>query len=247
MPEKLCLGQEALEFAICEEQSAEASFETPDCKACNLCVKAVGRQLLLLGDVVSMLDTQREEANREKERADIQFEELKGVAYTDHKTGLGNSRYLEYKFSEFAKEHSRFGMLFIDIANFKKVNDMRGHTYGDIVLRETAEFLTESIRGKDDAVACREGGDEFIILISFEQRDENSFGKPEDEQTKLDKVAKRLADQFINTDFAGEHNNELSDIDKMRLRIGSSIYSPGLSFDQFKSMADPKKQPTVRK
>jgi diguanylate cyclase (GGDEF)-like protein len=54
-------------------------------------------------------------------------------------------------------------LLFIDLDNFKEVNDAHGHETGDRLLVEVARILRESVRG-DDMVA-RMGGDEFAVLL----------------------------------------------------------------------------------
>ena len=55
------------------------------------------------------------------------------------------------------------GLLFIDLDDFKRINDGWGHTAGDHVLRVTAQRLSESVRRRD--LVVRYGGDEFLVLI----------------------------------------------------------------------------------
>lgn len=59
------------------------------------------------------------------------------------------------------KRHGRFTLLFLDLDNFKPVNDTLGHTTGDDLLRKIAQILVQHIRGVD--IIGRPGGDEFII------------------------------------------------------------------------------------
>ncbi|HWJ79731.1 MAG TPA: GGDEF domain-containing protein, partial [Niallia sp.] len=56
-----------------------------------------------------------------------------------------------------------FALLFIDIDNFKEINDTYGHKYGDIALKLIASRIKRSIREND--FLCRFGGDEFILLV----------------------------------------------------------------------------------
>ncbi len=97
-----------------------------------------------------------------------QAEELiKQMAYHDQLTGLPN-RYLlnDYlqKYLSFSKRNNNsLAVMFLDIDNFKMVNDHKGHDIGDALLKEVASRLVNSIREGD--VAARLGGDEFIILL----------------------------------------------------------------------------------
>ncbi len=61
------------------------------------------------------------------------------------------------------RDKTEIAVIFIDIDNFKKINDSMGHDVGDIVLKESAKRLKDSIRESD--IVARFGGDEFVILI----------------------------------------------------------------------------------
>ncbi len=64
-----------------------------------------------------------------------------------------------------AKRHEQLGaLLFIDLDNFKIINDTCGHRTGDLLLKEAAKRLTSLLRKED--LACRLGGDEFVVLLS---------------------------------------------------------------------------------
>jgi len=64
-----------------------------------------------------------------------------------------------------AKRHEQFGaLLFIDLDNFKTINDSFGHRVGDTLLKQTAKRLNNLLRKED--LACRLGGDEFVVLLS---------------------------------------------------------------------------------
>jgi diguanylate cyclase (GGDEF)-like protein len=86
------------------------------------------------------------------------------MAYTDHLTGLYNQQGLAVKCAEELEDRSvQSAVLFMDLDNFKSVNDRYGHSMGDKVLYEVGKILKEETRGKD--VVGRYGGDEFVALL----------------------------------------------------------------------------------
>jgi len=96
-----------------------------------------------------------------------QEELIKYQAYHDALTGLPNRILLKSRIDK-AIAHStrnknRFGVIFLDLDNFKIINDSLGHAIGDMLLKEAADRLRKIAR-TDDTVA-RLGGDEFIILV----------------------------------------------------------------------------------
>ena len=93
---------------------------------------------------------------------------IKKLAYYDPLTGLAN-RTLFYEISEkylatAKRNKSILGLMFIDVDNFKNINDMYGHKTGDKVLLEVANILKKCTRRSD--VIARYGGDEFLVLLS---------------------------------------------------------------------------------
>lgn|GEM_PF-1895361 len=98
-----------------------------------------------------------------------QTEELRHRAYHDHLTGLPNrmygTRYLSETIEKARRDQGRIALLFIDLDNFKEVNDTLGHSEGDLLLKMVASRL-QSIAMHDDMVA-RLGGDEFTIITSL--------------------------------------------------------------------------------
>ncbi len=94
--------------------------------------------------------------------------QIRRHAFYDNLTGLANRLTLNTTLEQHLytlKENNRFaGVLFIDIDNFKTINDSLGHHIGDELLKIFADRLS-SIISKDDVVA-RLGGDEFVILLS---------------------------------------------------------------------------------
>ena len=62
------------------------------------------------------------------------------------------------------RSDSKVALLFLDLDNFKTVNDSLGHTQGDGMLKSVARRLHESVRETD--TLCRQGGDEFLVILT---------------------------------------------------------------------------------
>ena len=96
------------------------------------------------------------------------YKELCYVVDHDNLTGLYTRKYaldrLPLLLNEAKQANNRLVLMFIDIDDFKLINDTYGHPVGDRVLSEVADNLSNCVR-KDDLVA-RIGGDEFLILLS---------------------------------------------------------------------------------
>lgn len=98
-----------------------------------------------------------------QERMDTE-KRLEERASRDSLTGLYNRAAAERKIEKIMKKKASSGtLLFIDIDDFKKINDNFGHQYGDNVLISISEIIKSNFRGRD--VCCRFGGDEFIIYM----------------------------------------------------------------------------------
>ena len=87
---------------------------------------------------------------------------LRDQATTDSVTGLSNLRGLYEEFSGISDGEPR-AVLFMDLDDFKAVNDTHGHSTGNTVLQEVGRRIRESVRGDD--VVARIGGDEFAVLL----------------------------------------------------------------------------------
>lgn len=92
------------------------------------------------------------------------------LAITDPLTGMYTRRYCEAVQRKFLDAHEGgaddegFCILMLDLDHFKKVNDTHGHQVGDEILIQLAELIRSNIRYDD--VACRYGGEEFIVLVA---------------------------------------------------------------------------------
>ena len=84
-------------------------------------------------------------------------------AESDALTGMGNRLYLARRMQAALAAGRAFGLLFLDLRQFKRLNDEHGHRIGDEVLRLVAKRIQALVRARD--VAVRLGGDEFVILV----------------------------------------------------------------------------------
>ncbi|HAJ56475.1 MAG TPA: hypothetical protein DCL35_01755 [Candidatus Omnitrophica bacterium] len=93
---------------------------------------------------------------------------LLDLSMRDVHTGVYNYRYLTERLSEEIKRAKRyfrpFSVIMSDIDFFKAVNDTYGHSFGDIVLKEFASLLKQSVRETD--IVVRSGGEEFIVFLA---------------------------------------------------------------------------------
>jgi diguanylate cyclase (GGDEF)-like protein len=95
------------------------------------------------------------------------LEEIKKLAIRDGLTGLYNYRHfwelLVHEIMKSRRYQSPLSLLFLDLDNFKIINDTLGHLQGDLVLKTLAAYLQGGVRQAD--VACRYGGEEFLVLL----------------------------------------------------------------------------------
>ncbi|MDC7231714.1 MAG: GGDEF domain-containing protein [Spirochaetales bacterium] len=124
---------------------------------------------------------------------------LYNLSVLDDLTGLYNKRYL-VKFLE--KEYNRtqrhgreFTLVFIDLDNFKKINDSMGHLAGDRVLKSISEIILDNIRNYD--IAARYGGDEFVIIFP-----ETSLNEAELRMKGLQELFEKFAEQYRDQEFS---------------------------------------------
>lgn len=90
-------------------------------------------------------------------------DELLRQASQDYLTGLKNRQYLRLAEPVWVgKDSPPFAVFFIDLDNFKNINDSHGHSYGDLLLKQVAERLVSTFSSAD--LVCRQGGDEFIVI-----------------------------------------------------------------------------------
>lgn len=142
-------------------------------------------------------------------------ENIERLAYTDQLTGLNNRRSLyEYINNSLQEKNKCLTILFVDLDNFKRLNDSLGHWYGDEALIEISQRIKEAC---DDAFVARTGGDEFVIIFEDAVSDEILINK-------IKGVLKATNTEFIHEDKVNilsgsigvvkncEHNEDIENI-----------------------------------
>lgn len=90
------------------------------------------------------------------------------LAQHDLLTGLANRLHfvqaLDYALRDAKRNSRRLAVCYMDLDGFKAINDQYGHEAGDLLLREIAQRMTESVRSND--MVARIGGDEFVVLLN---------------------------------------------------------------------------------
>jgi len=101
---------------------------------------------------------------------------LRNQSIRDPLTGLFNRRFmeesLEREVRRAARNNESVSLLMLDIDHFKQFNDTFGHQAGDMILRQFGDFLNQRTRGQD--VACRYGGEEFVLILAGATDDDGS-------------------------------------------------------------------------
>lgn len=101
------------------------------------------------------------------QRLDIEKKELYNVARTDSLSGLANRNalldYLKKLIQHSKRKKEEFAVLFLDLDQFKSVNDSLGHNVGDALLQQVASIIEDVLRSND--FVARVGGDEFVIVL----------------------------------------------------------------------------------
>ena len=128
-----------------------------------------------------------------RKRAEADIERL---AFYDPLTGLPNRRLLldrlRHALEASARHSSHGALLFIDLDNFKELNDTLGHHQGDALLKQVAQRLSGCVRGIDSV--ARLGGDEFVVMLE-------DLGPSEDDAgAQAEMVGKKIL-QSLNQEF----------------------------------------------
>ncbi len=152
------------------------------------------------------------------------YAHIEQLAYHDGLTGLYNRvAFMKYAHEVFHNDGStlnRHAIFFIDLDNFKNVNDTLGHDYGDLLLKQVSKELESYI--SDDDILARTGGDEFLIL-------KTKFATNQE----LEQYAKHLV-SIVNNPF-----NLDGEIAHISMSLGIAIFpSNGLTISELIKNAD---------
>ncbi|SHJ94011.1 sensor domain-containing protein [Tepidibacter formicigenes] len=149
---------------------------------------------------------------------------IKYLAFRDSLTGLYNRAFfkekLDWYLNKYSKNKKMLSVMFIDLDDFKKINDNLGHSIGDKLLKKIANQLKKQV-GKNNIIA-RIGGDEFLILLPQIKNTQDSI-----------KTAQKIIDIFKEPYFIDNHELHIS------CSIGISLYpTHGISSDTLIKNAD---------
>ncbi|MCH1926836.1 diguanylate cyclase [Shewanella sp. C32] len=155
-------------------------------------------------------DELQQEVEAQTKQLMQQQEKLRQMAEYDDLTGIYNrgaaQNYISISLERCKRQQTQAAVLFIDLDDFKPINDQFGHKIGDFVLKELANRMTHTLRASD--IIARLGGDEFIIWLDPLKDDEQIA-------TVTEKLGKLGHDIYIE---------ELQQMLDVRISVGSSIY-----------------------
>ena len=144
-------------------------------------------------------------------------ERVHRLAYFDTLTGLPNRQLFQQKLSaaiEKAKKNNLMvAALYVDLDNFKRINDTLGHSFGDVVLQTIAKRLDNCIRSEDcvirpnseedDVRLARLGGDEFVAILQDLENESDAAAVADRIRAELTRPVEHLGHEFVVTSSIG--------------------------------------------
>ena len=144
-------------------------------------------------------------------------QKLENHAYHDSITQLYNRTFGMITLEDWLREERQFVLVFADLDSLKYINDQFGHNEGDIYILNAAEYLRTF---SADAIVCRIGGDEFMVLAENISYD--------DAHAKMNNICHN----FKNAEYLKDKEYSYS------LSFGIAIAEPGISANEILSIAD---------
>ena len=152
--------------------------------------------------------------------------ELQNEAYVDDLTGLGNRKKLELEYKKAIDAGHKVEIIFIDLNNFKSINDTYSHADGDMALMCATEDINSNLRSGETAI--RLGGDEIVVL-----RDLSVKSQRREQSTKVKKENRMIEDRRQSDRPEGLVARVLDSLVKADIRfkahLGSSETNPIIS------------------
>lgn len=146
------------------------------------------------------------------------------MASTDFLTGLPNRQSFldtaEKTFDRHKADGDPVTVLFMDIDYFKKINDGKGHSFGDKVLKKFGEIVRSCLRTDD--LSCRYGGEEFVVLLA----------RTDEAVTR--KITRRIMNEIARTEFEGDPEFRFT----ISIGVMNDVPGEGDSLTQFIDKAD---------
>jgi diguanylate cyclase (GGDEF)-like protein len=164
------------------------------------------------------------------------------AATHDELTGLYNRNYLNHAgealLSISKRKQQPLALLFLDLNKFKRVNDNLGHKDGDILLKQVAEEIQNSIRPSD--IAVRFGGDEFIILMLIENQQESEIVAQRIQTTIKNNINKAILDLGfgVSIGIASNTENYQLTLSKLINMADKAMYDSKKHQSQFSQYSD---------
>ncbi len=147
-----------------------------------------------INDMAAQLQHERAVLQQRIDDATLQ---LRSLAFYDPLTQLPNRRMLEDRLAQAISVSNRTGcygaVIFIDLDNFKPLNDTYGHACGDLLLKEAAQRISGCLRAMD--TVARFGGDEFVVLIG--QLDADLASSVHEVRVIAEKIRLALAGDYV--------------------------------------------------